>query len=50
MRDGSWRSCNRDERLQALKTIIEQEHFPFVWLDDRKYLYAKEDLTLKFQM
>jgi len=47
MRDGSWRSCNRDKRLQVLKTIIEQEHFPFVWYDDRKYLYTKEDLTLK---
>ncbi|CAF1276074.1 unnamed protein product [Rotaria sp. Silwood1] len=45
MLDGSWHSCNRDERLQVLKAIIQQEHFPFVWYDDEKYLYAKEDLT-----
>ncbi|CAF3657074.1 unnamed protein product, partial [Rotaria sp. Silwood1] len=32
MLDGSWHSCNRDERLQVLKAIIQQEHFPFVWL------------------
>ncbi|CAF4272134.1 unnamed protein product, partial [Rotaria sp. Silwood2] len=52
MLDGSWHSwhsCNRDERLQVLKAIIQQEHFPFVWYDDEKYLYAKEDLTLKFK-
>jgi hypothetical protein len=26
----------KDERLQVLKTIIEQEDFPFVWYDERK--------------
>lgn len=49
MRDGSWRSCKKDERLQVLRTIIEQEHFPLVWYDEGKNLYAIENLTLNFK-
>jgi len=49
MRDGSWRSCKKDERLQVLKTIIDQEHFPLVWYDEGKNLYAIENLTLNFK-
>lgn len=49
MYDGSWCLCNKDEHLQVLKVIIDQEDFPFVWYDDKKYLYATEDLTLKFK-
>ncbi|CAF4439579.1 unnamed protein product, partial [Rotaria sp. Silwood2] len=30
IRDGSWRSCKKDERLQVVKKILEQEHFPLV--------------------
>jgi hypothetical protein len=46
MRDGSWRSCKKDERFQVMKTIIEREKFPLVWYDQGKILYAKENLTL----
>jgi len=46
MRDGSWRSCKKDERFQVMKTIIEREQFPLVWYDQGKNLYAKENLTL----
>ncbi|CAF0869226.1 unnamed protein product [Rotaria sordida] len=49
MSGGSWHSCNRHERLEVLQKIIKQEHFPLVWDDNRKYLYAKEDLTYKFK-
>ena len=49
MRDGSWRSCKKDERLQVLRKIIEQEHFPLVWYDEGKNLYAIENLTLNFK-
>jgi hypothetical protein len=49
MRDGSWRSCKKDERLQVLQTIIEQEHFPLVWYDEGKNLYAIENLTLNYK-
>jgi len=49
MRDGSWRSCKKDERLQVLKTIIEQEHFPLVWYDEGKNLYSTENLTLNYK-
>ena len=48
MRDGSWRSCKRDERFQVIKTIIEREKFPLVWYDQGKSLYAKENLTVNF--
>jgi hypothetical protein len=46
MRDGSWRSSRKDERLQVLKTIVEREKFPLVWYDEGKNLYAMENLTL----
>ena len=46
MRDGSWRSCKKDERFQVMKTIIERETFPLVWYDQGKNLYAMENLTL----
>ncbi len=46
MRDGSWRSCKRDERFQVMKTIFEREQFPLIWYDQGKNLYAKENLTL----
>jgi hypothetical protein len=46
MRDGSWRSCKKDERFQVMKTIIEREQFPLVWYDQGKNLYAMENLTL----
>ncbi len=49
MRDGSWRSCKRDERFQVMKTIIEREQFPLVWYDQGKNLYATENLTLKLK-
>ncbi len=49
MRDGSWRSCKKDERFQVLKTIIEQEHFPLVWYDEGKNLYSIENLTLNYK-
>ncbi|UJR23980.1 hypothetical protein I4U23_026946 [Adineta vaga] len=49
MRDGSWRSCRKDERLQVLKTILEQEHFPLVWYDEGKNLYSIENLTLNYK-
>ena len=48
MRDGSWRSCKKDERFQVMKTVIEREKFPLVWYDQGKSLYAKENLTIKF--
>ncbi|CAF0840758.1 unnamed protein product [Adineta ricciae] len=48
MRDGSWRSCKRDERFQVIKTIIEREKFPLVWYDQGRSLYAKENLTVNF--
>ena len=31
MRDGSWRSCKKDERFDVMRTIIDREHFPLVW-------------------
>jgi hypothetical protein len=46
MRDGSWRSCKRDERFQVMKTIIEREEFPLVWYDQGKNLYSKQNLSL----
>jgi hypothetical protein len=46
MRDGSWRSCKRDERFQVMKTIIDREDFPLVWYDQGKSLYATQNLTL----
>jgi len=49
MRDGSWRSCKKDERLQALKTIIERENFSFVWYDEGKNIYSIENLTLNYK-
>lgn len=49
IRDGSWRSCKKDERLQVIKKIIEQEHFPLVWYDEGKNLYAIENLTLNLK-
>ena len=49
MRDGSWRSCKRDERFQVMKTIIERENFPLVWYDQGKNLYSIENLTLKLK-
>lgn len=49
LRDGSWRSCKKDERLQVLKTIIDQERFPLVWYDEGKNLYAIENLTLNYK-
>jgi hypothetical protein len=49
MRDGSWRSCRKDERFQVIRTIIEEEHFPLVWYDEGKNLYAIENLTLNFK-
>jgi eukaryotic translation initiation factor 2C len=49
MRDGSWRSCKKDERLQVMKTIFEREHFPLVWYDEGKNLYSIENLTLNLK-
>ena len=49
MRDGSWRSCKKDERLQVMKTIFERENFPLVWYDEGKNLYATENLTLNLK-
>jgi len=49
MRDGSWRSCKRDERFQVMKTIIDREKFPLVWYDQGKTLYSQENLTLKLK-
>ena len=49
MRDGSWRSCKKDERFQVMKTIIEREQFPLVWYDQGKNLYAKENLTVNLK-
>ena len=46
MRDGSWRSCKKDERLQVTKTIVERERFPLVWYDEGKNLYSIENLNL----
>ncbi|CAF3792637.1 unnamed protein product [Rotaria socialis] len=46
MRDGSWRSCKKDERFQVMKTIIEREEFPLVWYDQGKSLYSTQNLTL----
>lgn len=46
LRDGSWRSCRRDERFEVMKTIIERENFPLVWYDQGKNLYSMENLTL----
>ncbi|CAF3707984.1 unnamed protein product [Rotaria sordida] len=46
MRDGSWRSCRKDERLQVLKKILEEEKFPLIWYDEGKNLYSIENLTL----
>ena len=46
MRNGSWRSCKKDERFQVMKTIIEREQFPLVWYDQGKNLYSTENLTL----
>jgi hypothetical protein len=39
----------KDERLQVLQTIIEQEDFPMVWYDGRKNEYVIEDLLLNYQ-
>jgi len=49
MRDGSWRSSRKDERLQVLKKIIKQEHFPLVWYDEGKNLHSIENLTLNYK-
>jgi hypothetical protein len=49
MRDGSWRPCRKDERLEVQKTIIEREHFPLVWYDEGKNLYSTENLTLNYK-
>lgn len=46
LRDGSWRSCRKDERFEVMKTIIEREKFPLVWYDQGKNLYSTENLTL----
>ena len=46
LRDGSWRSCRKDERFEVMKTIIERENFPLVWYDQGKNLYSMENLTL----
>ena len=49
MRDGSWRSCKKDERFEVLRTIIEREQFPLVWYDEGKNLYSSENLTLNWK-
>ncbi|CAF4145322.1 unnamed protein product, partial [Rotaria sordida] len=49
IRDGLWRSCRKDERLQVLKKILEQEHFPLVWYDEGKNLYSIENLILNYE-
>ncbi|CAF3950261.1 unnamed protein product [Rotaria sp. Silwood1] len=49
VRDGLWRSCRKDERLQVLKKILEQEHFPLVWYDEGKNLYSIENLILNYE-
>ncbi|CAF3441824.1 unnamed protein product [Rotaria sp. Silwood1] len=49
IRDGSWRSCRKDERLQVLKKIIEQENFPLIWYDEGKNLYSIENLTINYK-
>lgn len=49
IRDGSWRSCKKDERLEVIKKIIEQEHFPLVWYDEGKNLYSIENLSLNLK-
>ena len=49
MRDGSWRSCRKDERLEVIKKITEEERFPLVWYDEGKNLYAIENLTLNLK-
>ncbi|CAF1053357.1 unnamed protein product [Rotaria sordida] len=48
MSDGSWRTCIKDERLEALQKLIKEEHFPLVWYDDEKNLYAAKSLISTF--
>lgn len=49
MRDGSWRSSRKDERLHVIRKIVDEEHFPLVWYDQGKVLYSLENLTVKFK-
>lgn len=49
LRDGTWKSARKDERLQVMRTIVEREHFPLVWYDEGKNLYSIENLTLNLK-
>jgi hypothetical protein len=49
MSDGSWYSCEKDERLQVMKEIINKGNFPLVWYDEGQNLYSFENLMLNLR-